>query len=193
MTNVVYVSKHAGKQETSEVVQLLVSIVVGCLDEHLLGLSGQLVLIVHLDASLQLFVVALLGPNMAILDRLFLLLIGLLIVSLSLQVALGSEHTYAIFLGQVAWSVGTWLVRNESVRVRRFGAESRGGNKLYNFKECLVNRTDEVLTGIDLGLESLSDYVDAGAERLGSLSVFVKFVFIGTEVGHMQFVLRDKH
>lgn len=70
----------------SEVVDLLVSVEVSCLQEHLLRLAGQCILVLHFDASLQTFVVVLLGAHFALCDRLLLRFIFLLEIALILQV-----------------------------------------------------------------------------------------------------------
>ena len=69
-------------------IKLLVSVVICSLEEHFLGLSGQLVLFVQLDASLDLLHVTLLGTHFALSDCLFLRFFLSLEVTLGLEVAL---------------------------------------------------------------------------------------------------------
>ena len=98
-------------------VELFVGVVVGGLDEHLLRLLSQLVLLVHLDACLELLYIALLGLQVALPSSLQLQLVGHLVVRLRLQVTLRSAHADTIGFGQVARRVWTWLVLQEGVRM----------------------------------------------------------------------------
>ena len=69
-------------------IKLLVGVDICSLEEHFLGLSGQLVLFMHLDASLDFLHVALLGSHFALSNRLFLHFLFSLEVTLGLKVAL---------------------------------------------------------------------------------------------------------
>lgn len=105
-------------------VDLLVSVKVGGLDEHLLRLTSHLILLMHFDACLQTFVVGLLGAHFALSDRLLLRFIFLLEIALCLQVEIIALSTKAIVFRDEARRVGSGLVVKESVGVGRLSSES---------------------------------------------------------------------
>ena len=116
-------------------VQLLVGVVVGRLEEHLLRLLGQLVLLVQLNPVLQLVDIFLLGAHFTLLNRLLLRFVCSLEVYLRLQVARRIATTDSLGLGQVAWRVRAGLVLEERVRVRGLGSEPRRRHKFCTRKK----------------------------------------------------------
>ena len=115
----------------SEVVDLLVGVEVGGLEQHLCGVASILILVHHVDTGIQVFHVDLLGANLAVLNLLLLHLVLLLEVALGLQVTVGAHALEAIVLGDEARGVRAGLVVQEGVGMRRFRAEPRRGNKFY--------------------------------------------------------------
>ena len=110
-------------------VDFLVSVKVGGLKEHLLRRTGISVLILHLDASVKLLGVDLLGTHFAILYRLPFHLVLLLEIALSLQVPVRAHALESVRLIDVARSVWTSFMVQESVRMGRFSTETSSGHK----------------------------------------------------------------
>ena len=71
----------------SVVVELLVSVYIGSLAEHLLGLSGKLILLVHLNTGEDLLIISQLSTHLALGNKLFSGLVLSLEIALCLEVA----------------------------------------------------------------------------------------------------------
>lgn len=113
-------------------VELLVGVVISRLEQHLLRLLGHLVLLVQLDTVLQSLNVALLGAQVAILNRLLFSLVSSLEVNLGLQVASGVVATHTFRFCQEAWSIRARLVLKESVWMGRLRTKSCRWHQFYN-------------------------------------------------------------
>ena len=110
-------------------IELLVGVIVGRLEEHFLRLLSQLVLFIKLDAILYQLDVTLLLTQLASLDGLLFDLFCGLEINLCLQVSCRVVSANTLRLSQVAWRIRTWLMLKESVRVGWFRTESRSRHK----------------------------------------------------------------
>ena len=115
----------------SEVVDFLVSVQVGSLEQHLLSHLGIPVLVLHLDASCQLLGVDLLLAHLAVLYCFPLHLFLLLEVALGLQISVGAHALEPVGLVDEAWRVRAGLVVQESVWMGWLCAKSCRWHQFY--------------------------------------------------------------
>lgn len=159
----------------SEVVDLLVSVKIARLKQHLLRDARVHILVHHLNPRIELLGVDLFVANLAVLHDLLLGLVLLLEVALGLQVPIRAHSLETVTLRDKARRVRPSLMVQEGVRVRGLRSESRRRHKL----------------GINLRLEGLSNFVDALSHVALSLPILVQFVLIRNQVRQVKLTLRD--
>ena len=115
----------------SEVVDLLVSVKIARLKQHLLRDARVHILVHHLNPRIELLGVDLFVANLAVLHDLLLGLVLLLEVALGLQVPIRAHSLETVTLRDKARRVRPSLMVQEGVRVRGLRSESRRRHKLF--------------------------------------------------------------